>query len=136
MQFTQMCRFYISSVHDLLEYFISLFQSGLSMKEKGEKSLSEAQKLRDQLQSRSMTIEQQLVELKMKEKQVATVSSLMVKGKRGEREGGGREGERERGGGENYSTYINIFMLLLSSLISTPPLHNRSSCILPGRRGS
>ena len=56
------------------------------MKEKGEKSLSEAQKLRDQLQSRSMTIEQQLVELKKKEKQVATVSSLM-------------EGGREEGGG-------------------------------------
>ena len=44
------------------------------MREKGEKSLSEAQKMRDQLQSQSVTIEQQLVELRRKEKQVATVS--------------------------------------------------------------
>ena len=43
------------------------------MREKGDKSLREAQKMREQLQSQSMSIEQQLVELRRKEKQVATV---------------------------------------------------------------
>ena len=44
------------------------------MREKGEQSLHEAQKMREELESRSRTVEQQLLELKQKEKKVATVS--------------------------------------------------------------
>jgi ElaB/YqjD/DUF883 family membrane-anchored ribosome-binding protein len=44
------------------------------MKEKGERSLHEAQSLRDQWESRSKSVEQRMSELKDEEKKVALVS--------------------------------------------------------------
>ena len=44
------------------------------MKEKGERSLHEAQSMRDQWESRSKSIEQRMLELKEEEKKVAIVS--------------------------------------------------------------
>ena len=44
------------------------------MKEKGERSLHEAQSLRDQWETRSKSIEHRMLELKEEEKKVALVS--------------------------------------------------------------
>ena len=49
------------------------------MKEKGERSLHEAQSMRDQWESRSKSIEQRMLELKEEEKKVAIVSQSLSK---------------------------------------------------------